>query len=161
MVSTASSPVIERLAQGAAAARCSRARVAGHDQVGVDLDAPQIIVLESIRSLDPPVSTVTPRASMAVARSLASSDAELSKPVGYLARELLTERANHPVAGLEQNHPRAGKTPRRDCRLNVRAVIASSPAISTPVGPPPTTTNVSHSARSPGSFVRSAASSAP
>ena len=34
-----------------------------------------------------------------------------ASPSSHLARELLTERANDPVAGLEQDHPRAGKIP--------------------------------------------------
>ena len=35
----------------------------------------------------------------------------MGKPLGHFARELHTERANDPVAGLEQDHPGAGKIP--------------------------------------------------
>jgi len=41
-----------------------------------------------------------------------------------------------------------------------RAISATAPASSTPVGPPPTITKVSHAARRSGSISRSAASKA-
>ena len=50
---------------------------------------------------------------------------------------------------------------RAELALQSLAVTASSPAISTPVGPPPMTTKVSHSAGSAGSSLRSASSNAP
>ena len=49
---------------------------------------------------------------------------------------------------------------RNSSRSVWRAISASAPAISTPVGPPPTITNVSSRRRSSGSGVRSATSKA-
>ena len=54
-----------------------------------------------------------------------------------------------------------GSIARKSCRRVSRASSPIWPAISTPVGPAPTTTKVSHAARSAGSGSPSAASNAP
>jgi len=56
--------------------------------------------------------------------------------------------------------PVRGSAVWKSLRRVSRASSAIWPAISTPVGPPPTTTNVSHSARTSGSGSISAASNA-
>ena len=123
--------------------------------------AAQMTVLESIRLLVT-VGLVGHAALVDVrdARALANGHAELGQVVGDLLGEPRAEGGDHPLAGVEQDHP-ARRSRFAGRRLSRRAVIASWPAISTPVGPPPTTTNVIHSARSAGSSVRSACSRAP
>ena len=90
-------------------------------------------------------------------------DAELLERVRRLPRERLGEAREDAVAVLDEQDPR-----RRACRLErksrrsvSRASSAICPAISTPVGPAPTTTKVSQLRRRAGSGSISAASNAP
>ena len=124
--------------------------------------AAQTTVLVSIRSVAPPASIVTPRASMAVARAPWRTVTPSSASCSATFPESLSLNA---ATTRSPASSRITRTPvgsmRRKSRFIVFAVIASCPATSTPVGPPPMTTNVSHWARAAGSSVRSASSKAP
>ena len=90
-----------------------------------------------MRATGVPVRTSTPRRS-SCARAFADS-----------ASGNVDE---HARPGFEQQHARAA--PDRCCGIRLRsvwrAISASVPASSTPVGPPPTTANVSQAARARG-----------
>ena len=92
------------------------------------------------------VRTVTPSRS-----SWRCAEAERSGGYGGRIRSIASTRTIRASWGWIER-----KSWRSDCR----AISPSAPASSTPVGPPPTSTNVIHSRRRSGSASRSAASNA-
>ena len=126
--------------------------------------AAQITVRAAIRSLDPPSSIVDPalvdRRRLAPSRTVTPSAASSSR---RLRRERLAEGGEDAVAGVDAGSPwpcwcrfAGSRAPAYDGRGS-----RAGRATSTPVGPPPTTTKVSHSSRSAESVARSACSKAP
>ena len=111
--------------------------MAGHGQVGVDLDAPAAVgarpggARERVGERDrvhagrpddrPGVDPLggsadldrdAARVDRGGARALAHGHAELGELLADLARELLAERGDHALAGVEEDHPRvAGVDP--------------------------------------------------
>ena len=123
--------------------------------------AAQITVLDSIRSLASPTSIVTPCESMAVARAPSRTVTPSSfSPVATFAESFsLNDATSRSPASSRITRTAAGLLRLKPCFI-VRAVRASCPATSTPVGPPPMTTNVAHSVRVASSRARSASSKA-
>ena len=93
-----------------------------------------------------PVETVTPSRSSCFA-------AERDSFSGYVGRTTSS-------ASINRIRESGGWILRKSLRSVSLAISPSAPASSTPVGPPPTTTNVIHSCRTSGSASRSAASNA-
>ena len=90
--------------------------------------------------------TITPSASTVGDDGAgADLDAEPRQRRGVPHDELLGERGRARRAAFEQQDARAtpGRMLRKSLRSDCRAISASAPASSTPVGPPPTMTNVS------------------
>ena len=147
--------------------------MAGECQVGVDLDVPgavgvapvaarhtsaipavrmpaaQTTVRVAIRSVLSPFLNVTPRRRCRYPRALADGHAELAT-LAALAE--VGSRTRRPRARRHRaGHSCGPGSIRRKSRFMVwRERIASCPQISTPVGPAPTTTKVSHSSRAAG-----------
>ena len=72
--------------------------------------AAQITVRLVIRSVAPPTSIVTPRESIAVARTPSRTVTPSSaSPFAALRRERLAERGEHALAGVEQDHLRIAR----------------------------------------------------
>ena len=77
-------------------------------------------------------------------RSAEHADAELLERLLCLRRERGREGGQHPVGGLDEQDPRRARVDRAGVARSVsRASSAICPAMSTPVGPAPTTTKVS------------------
>jgi hypothetical protein len=88
-------------------------------------------------------------------------DAELGERAHGLRRQRRREAAEDPVGRLGENDPGTGGIDRPEVAAQrVPRDLADLAAISTPVGPAPTTTKVSQACRRPGSCSTSAASNA-
>ena len=157
--SVRSASTVTRPARSSSAPLRSARRDARLDAV---TPAAQITLCEAIRSASPLPSMVTPSSSMptTVWPVTTLTPIRCSERAAFAESEGGKVVSTRSAASTSRIRAVRGSTARKSLRKVSRASSAICPAISTPVGPAPTTTNVSHAARRSASSSVSAASKA-